>query len=139
MPQSTPRNWLIRIEHPVISRDAYGSELSTWTKLDDVWASFKGIGGKERFEASSHRTVAVREGRFQILWRSDVTEIMRVIYDGMAWNILGRSEVGYRKGLTLHCAADPDAELALPTDSAEAKAPAPPENEKAELPKRAVE
>ena len=105
-------NYIIAIERPVITRDDFGSAMSTWTKLDDVWASFESLSAKERFEAGSNRVVAVREGRFTIRWRADVDELCRVVYDSMAWGIRGIAEVGYRKGLILHCAADPDAVIA---------------------------
>ena len=45
-----PLNRIIEIQQPVITRDpSYGSEMTTWTTLDQVWAEKRQTSGKERF------------------------------------------------------------------------------------------
>lgn len=75
----------ITIEQPVYTTDAAGGGTTIWTPLATVWAEIRTRSGRERLfagklEASSTHTITLR-------YRSDVTEKMRISFDGRLFNI----------------------------------------------------
>jgi len=94
-------NRRIRIEQATTAADAYGEPIKTWGVLDHVWAAVWPVSNIERFEAAQiNREVEIR---MHIHYRSDVTELMRILYDGEYYDIQGIKEIGYRGGLELLC------------------------------------
>ena len=77
-----------------------------WSEVAEVWASVSQTGVSAKFENDSNRKLALRNSTFRIRWRDDVTELMRVVYDGLLWDIRGIAEVGLRRGLELICQTD---------------------------------
>ena len=91
----------IRIETFTTSSDSFGEPIKTWAVLDHVWADIRPVSNTERFEAQQvNRQVEVR---MRIHYRADVTEQMRVLYDGDYYDIQGIKEIGYHEGLELLC------------------------------------
>lgn len=91
----------IRIEQASTSPDSYGEPIKTWAALDHVFADIRPVSNTERFEAQQvNRQVEVR---MRIHYRADVTEQMRILYDGDYYDIQGIKEIGYREGLELLC------------------------------------
>lgn len=94
-------NRRIRIETFTTSPDEFGQPIKTWAVLDHAWAEILFLKADERFQAMQvNRQVAVR---MRIHYRADVTEQMRILYDGDYYDIQGIREVGYRAGLELLC------------------------------------
>ena len=94
-------NRRIRIETFTTSPDEFGQPIKTWAVLDHVWANIWPVSNIERFEAAQiNRQV---ELRMHVHYRSDVTEQMRVLYDGDYYDIQGIRELGFREGLELLC------------------------------------
>lgn len=89
----------ITIEQPTASQDAYGEPVESWGALATVWAQVQPLRGEERFEAQ--QVGAERTVRFRIRYRSDVTEQMRVVYDGDVYDITAVLELGRREGLEI--------------------------------------
>ena len=57
---------IITIEQPVISRDAYGAEVTSWATLAEVWANKIPAKGKERFIPGANIKVATRAATWRI-------------------------------------------------------------------------
>ena len=85
----------------------FGGFKNVWVDLATVWAHVDQTGVSEKFINSVSVSIAKRNASITIRWRGDVTEVMRVIYDGLAWDIEGIGEVGQRRGLTLYVQSDP--------------------------------
>ena len=133
---------IITIEHPVTSRDLFGSVLTTWEPLTEVWADKRPSTGKERFITGSNVTQAVRAATWRIQYGTGVNELMRVVDEQRrVWNIRGIAEVGRRQYHDLICQSVGEI-LPPPLEVSEARAeppkpPAPDTHEKLELPKPA--
>ena len=97
---------IVEIQSRRITRDAFGSEVVSWSETDKVWANVNQTGASEDFENNADRDVALRNSTFRIRWRDDVEETSRVVYDGFLWGINGIAEVGYRRELELSCQTD---------------------------------
>lgn len=94
-------NRRICIETFTTDKDTFGQPLKTWTELKSVWADIRPLGSTERFEASQvNRQVTVK---MRIYHRTDITERMRILYDGDYYDIQGIKEIGFREGLELLC------------------------------------
>lgn len=96
------RNRIITIERPLDVRDAQGGVKRSWVVLEEVWASYRPIKADEQFRRGSNRRQAIRVVDFGIRHRDDVDETMRVIYEGLAYGIIGIKAVG-RSELILQC------------------------------------
>ena len=99
---------IVDIQQRVVSKDALGGESVFWDKLVTVWANVDQTGVSEDFENDANRVQALRNAKFRILWRNDITELHRIVYDGLAWSIEGIGEIGYRRELELFCQTDVD-------------------------------
>lgn len=93
----------ITLQERTDTRDAAGEPIPAWTTLDTVWAALIPLTGREQFEAQ--QVNAQRPAKFQIRYRDDVTETMRISWDGEVWDINGISQIGRREGLELTCTA----------------------------------
>ena len=102
-------NRVITLQQKSITRDAYGAEEERWADLRTrprVWANVMQTGASQDYRSGSDREQNTRNARFRIRYRDDVTEAMRVSYDGVYWDIEGIAEWGYRDTLELQCRAD---------------------------------
>jgi len=94
-------NRRVRIETYTTSVDSYGEPIKTWIALDHVWADIQPLRNSEQFAAQQvNRLVSLR---MTVHYRTDVTEQMRILYDGDYYDIQGIRELGYREGLELLC------------------------------------
>ena len=81
---------IITIEQPVISRDSYGSVVTNYEPLAQVWAEKMPAKGAEKFIPGSGVTVATRAATWRIRYMPGVTELMRVVDDERRmWGIIG--------------------------------------------------
>lgn len=91
----------ICIEQFTTDKDTFGQPIKTWAELKSVWADIRPLGTTERFEAAQvNRQV---ELRMRIHYRTDITEQMRILYEGDYYDIQGIKEIGYRQALELLC------------------------------------
>ena len=95
------RKRIIDIQEAKITRDRFGSEVATWATFSEEWAHVNQTGISEKFENDSNLTVAKRTARFTIVWRQGVNKLMRIIYDGLVWDIEGIAEIGRRRELEI--------------------------------------
>ena len=98
---------IIELQALRVTRDPiYGSEITGWAKIDDVWASVDQTGTSESFENDAAREIPLRFATFRIRHRADVREDWRIIFEGLAWDIEGISEVGFNRFLDIVCQTD---------------------------------
>ena len=90
----------------MVVRDSFGGQIEKWFDLEEVWAAVNQTGTSERFENNAARKLPLRNATFTIGFRSDVSETSRVVFDGLAWDIKGIAEIGFKRGLTLYCQTD---------------------------------
>lgn len=96
----------IEIQAQSVTRDNFGDKIIGWNKLALVWARVTQTGVSEDFSNENEREIALRNARFRIRYRADVDETMRIVYDGLPWDIEGIGEWGRRAELELHCQTD---------------------------------
>ena len=102
----TQYNRIVQLQRRTVSRDSFGSEIESWSEVAKVWAKVDQTGTSEDFKNDANRTLALRSAQITIRWRPDVTEIMRVIFNGLIWGVEGIAAQGRREGLTLFCQTD---------------------------------
>jgi SPP1 family predicted phage head-tail adaptor len=89
----------ITLQTLTISRDGYGATIETWTDLDTVWAEVVPLKGTEYFAAA--QIVVEEQLKFRIRYRSDLTEKVRITYNGQTYDVQNITEIGRRQGLEL--------------------------------------
>ena len=75
---SGQRDQRITIQQPSASVDALGQRVETWSDVATVWARARPVRGREFFAAGAEQSEAAVT--FGILYRSDVTAAMRVLW-----------------------------------------------------------
>jgi SPP1 family predicted phage head-tail adaptor len=75
----------VRLETQSLAADGYGGAALTWSLLAEVWALARPLSGRERAEAATIEAPAMY--RFTIRRRADLTEGMRVVWNGQAFNV----------------------------------------------------
>ena len=93
----------ITIEALATVQDGFGDPVESWTALATVWAQMLPLRGTERFQAQQFD--AELTTRFRIRYRDDVSELMRIVFDGDSYEIEAVIEVGRREGLELRARA----------------------------------
>ena len=99
-------NRIVQLQRRTVSRDNFGSEIEEWSEVAKVWASVDQTGTSEDFKNDANRTLALRSAQITIRWRPDVTELWRVIYGGLIWDVEGIQAQGRRVALTLFYQTD---------------------------------
>ena len=106
-PQAVPRlNRVVTLQRQVTVRDSFGSEVVTWVDVEDLWAHVLVTGVSENFNNNASRSVPIRNAQITIRWLGGVSELDRVLYNGLAWDIKGIAEIGQRRGLRLYGQTD---------------------------------
>ena len=75
--------------------DDQGGAVSTWATLATVWAEVRPLSGRERAELASVQAPATY--RFRIRRRADVTDTMRIGWNGGTYNIRFIADAGGRE------------------------------------------
>lgn len=82
----------IVIEYATTVRDAVGQEIETWADFASVWASRNDVRGTERF--SAEQPFAARTARYRLRYVAGITEEMRIVDDGVTYDIIGIADNG---------------------------------------------
>lgn len=93
------RDRRITIRRKTLTRDAIGGVVETWDNLCVVWAQKMDVSGRE-FIAAGQVNPEITT-RFRIRWRNDITKAMRVLYDGVDYDIVHIAEMGRRQFLEM--------------------------------------
>ena len=88
---------IIYLQQPVVARDNFGSEVTTWTTRAEVWASFENVGkNTERYIRNASTTHVFRMGRYEIRRPTvNFNELWRIVEkdDGRVWDVVGIDKV----------------------------------------------
>ena len=84
----------VTIEQETRTADAYGGAAITWTTMVTVWAGVKPLTGRERADMAAIEAPA--SYRFTLRRRADVTEAMRLGWNGQTYNIRFIADPGSR-------------------------------------------
>lgn len=93
----------VTLQTRVLTRNAHGEEVVSWTDLDEVWAEKHDVMGREYW--SAQQVNAELTTRWRIRWRTDLTVIHRLVYEGTPYDIRHIAEIGRREGLELQAVA----------------------------------
>lgn len=96
----------ITIQRPVANQNAFGEPIITWTDVDAIWAEKRDMRGMERFAAQ--QVMAEVDAKFVIRYRSDVTPLNRIVFDGRNYDIASVLELGRREALEILAVARAD-------------------------------
>ena len=90
----------IRIEQPVETRDEETGEVETkWVPFAEVWAQRRDLRGREEY--SAQQIAAGLDTRFRLRFLEGVTPKMRIVCEGVAYDIRPAVELGRREGLEI--------------------------------------
>lgn len=84
----------ILIQFEVRTPDNYGGAALAWKALAKVWAKVRPVSGRERLAGGTIAAPALY--RFTIRRRADVTEGMRIMWNGKPFNIRFIGDAGTR-------------------------------------------
>jgi SPP1 family predicted phage head-tail adaptor len=93
----------VTLQSRSVERNVHGEQVVTYTDLATVSAQKMDPRGREFFAAQ--QTQAEVTTRWRIRYRSDLTVMHRLVYDGLAYDIVQVSEMGRRAGLELFTTA----------------------------------
>ena len=77
-----------------------------WADVAHLWAFVRQTGASSSFENDANIQQETRSSTFRIFYRSEVSELDRIVYDGLAWGIVGIAELGRRKELLVYAQTD---------------------------------
>lgn len=84
---------LVTIQRSVETPDDYGEPVTVWQDAGAIWAAKQDLSGRELFAA--RQVVADVTTQFVVRYRDDLTATMRIVSNGVAYNIVS---VGDRDG-----------------------------------------
>jgi SPP1 family predicted phage head-tail adaptor len=90
---------LVTLQQKTQTRDANGGFVDTWGTLAEVFASVDDLAGREFWE--SRATNARTTTRITIRYRDDVTSALRVVVDGVTYEVTEVLQIGRRWRLQL--------------------------------------
>ncbi|KDR34721.1 head-tail adaptor protein [Caballeronia grimmiae] len=79
-------NRRVRIERNGSGTDDLGQPVDGWTEVATVWGNVRMLSGKETAQANAD--VGSATASIRIRYRTDITNGMRAIVDGVIFNIL---------------------------------------------------
>ena len=88
----------IQIQQNTPTRDDTADEIDSWSELDTVWAGVTPGSSTEKQQGQQELAQSIYD--FLIRYRSDVTPLMRILYEGNYYDIISADEV-YRRKATM--------------------------------------
>lgn len=76
----------ITVELRVMSQNAYGEQVLTYSALATVWAEVMPTTGREVFMSAA--MYADAQYKIRMRWRGDFDETARVLWEGMYYDII---------------------------------------------------
>jgi len=86
----------IIIQKTVETRGSAGEEVILWIDFADVWASKKDVSGLETF--TQGKPQGFSNTVFKIRYLKGLTNKMRIVFDGINYDIESIKELGRREG-----------------------------------------
>lgn len=94
---------LITFQQKTSTRDNVGGDVDTWADFCSMWANYNAIGGNEQTNAD--RVEAKTDAVFTMRYRSDITNAMRISFDGKYYNIADINEITRRAYMRINATA----------------------------------
>lgn len=88
-------NRRVTVQRKSAARDEFGGLSDTWEDVVTVWARVVPLRGQELFRAQ--QTIAENTHNFYIRYRTDLDTAMRLVYQGLPFNILSLTDVDDRR------------------------------------------
>lgn len=85
----------ITIQTSTEARTDLGESIPTWSTLVTVWAAVRHGSGNERMIANKNTVIG--DAIFTIRFRENITEKLRISWDGMVWDIQHLAYIGRRE------------------------------------------
>jgi len=92
-------NRRVTIESNTPSQSTTGEPVESWSTLDTVWAEMMKPSVAERFMGD--KFAGFRGIVWRIRYRSDIDNLMRVVYSSVNYDIVGVYESGYKQDLII--------------------------------------
>ena len=89
----------IVIESRTIVQSPTGAPTETWATFATRWAAKRDLSGREYFEGRKDQAEVTTE--FTIRWLAGLQREMRVVHDGVTYDIQHLAEIGRREGWTI--------------------------------------
>lgn len=67
------------------TQDSIGQEIQDWAPFATTWANIRFLNGVESVKGDAE--VSVSKASIRIRYRQDITEAMRVVYNGITYQI----------------------------------------------------
>lgn len=96
-------NRRVQVQQATETQDDLGAPVEAWATVRNWWVERKDVRGQERFR--SDQEIAVRTAVFTGRWFSGLTAKMRLVHDGLTWDIEGIAELGRRHELEVTATA----------------------------------
>jgi SPP1 family predicted phage head-tail adaptor len=93
----------IELQSVATAPNSFGELVETWTTFASPAAAIVPTRGNERFTAQQLVGHAVTT--FRIRYRTGLTVLNRIVYDGRQWDIHDVREIGRREGLEIDASA----------------------------------
>jgi len=90
----------ITLQRKTVTENSYGEPVESWKDLATVWAEYMPARGAERY--ASMQTIGEIEIRWRIRYRSGLTPIDRIVYQGRVHNVTSIIEIGRGEGLEIY-------------------------------------
>lgn len=94
------RDRLVALRRQMTGTDAAGQPLGSWLTVDEVWASFRPVTGRE-LVAGGQVEDAEADATFRILFREDINRTWVIVLDGLIYDLKSIIEVGRREELEI--------------------------------------
>ena len=85
------------------SKSGSGAKTPTWTEFAKRWASKRDLKGREYFEGRQDQGEVTTE--FRIRYLTGLKREMRILLDGLVYDIVHIAEIGRREGQLIHARA----------------------------------
>lgn len=85
----------ITLQTSTEARSDFGEALPTWSTFVTCWAAVRHGSGNERMVANKNTVIG--DAIFTIRYRDNITEKMRISWDGMIWDIQHIAYIGRRQ------------------------------------------
>lgn len=91
----------ICIQTSTETRGASGQEVLTWTTWVECWAGIEYPGTRSDEQVIADQEVSMTTVFFIIRYRDGINQKMRIMYNGVYYDILNKFEIGRREYLRL--------------------------------------
>lgn len=85
----------VRLERLELTDDGAGGQTRQWKLVSEVWAYLKQTSGSERLQ--NDRLTGIASFTATIRYRSDVSEVNRIVFEGKSYQIRSYEDIEFMK------------------------------------------